>query len=120
MFSSIQLGTSHLNLFDLYQLNLPCELVTLSGCGTGLNVVVGGDELLGLVRGLLYAGTQGVLVTLWDVNDGTAAQAMGLFYEGLNYKKNKAVALREAALSIRRSYPHPFHWAPFVLVGKYL
>ena len=59
MFSSISLGDSHLNLFDLYQLNLPCELVTLSGCGTGLNMVVGGDELLGLVRGLLYAGRAG-------------------------------------------------------------
>src|SRR6185312_8835626 len=49
LFSSISLGDSHLNLFDLYQLNLPCELVTLSGCGTGLNMVVGGDELLGMV-----------------------------------------------------------------------
>ena len=42
MFSSISLGNSQLSLFDLYQLNLPSELVTLSGCGTGLNVVVGG------------------------------------------------------------------------------
>jgi hypothetical protein len=45
MFSSISLGDSQLNLFDLYQLRLPAELVTLSGCGTGLNMVVGGDEL---------------------------------------------------------------------------
>ncbi len=97
MFSSIRLGTSHLNLFDLYQLDLPCELITLSGCGTGLNVVVGGDELLGLVRGLLYAGTQGVLVTLWDVNDRSTAEAMGLFYEGLKAHKYKAEALHQAA-----------------------
>ncbi len=45
MFSSISLGTSELSLFDLYQLNLPAELITLSGCGTGLDMVVGGDEL---------------------------------------------------------------------------
>ena len=38
MFSSISLGDSQLNLFDLYQLALPCELVTLSGCGTGLDI----------------------------------------------------------------------------------
>jgi CHAT domain-containing protein len=69
---------------------------------------------------LLYAGTQGVLVTLWDVNDGSAAQAMGLFYEALKSKKNKAESLRQATLAIRRTNPHPFHWAPFVLVGKYL
>src|SRR5450756_2216936 len=88
MFSSISLGDSHLNLFDLYQLNLPCELVTLSGCGTGLNMVVGGDDLLGLVRGLLYAGAQGVLVTLWDVNDRSTAEFMKLFYEALKTNKN--------------------------------
>ena len=120
MFSSIRLGNSHLNLFDLYQLNLPCELITLSGCGTGLNVVVGGDELLGLVRGLLYAGTQGVLVSLWDVNDASTAEFMGLFYNGLKANKNKADTLRLTMQEIRRSHPHPYYWAPFVLVGKYL
>jgi len=119
MFSSISLGNSHLSLFDLYQLDLPSELVTLSGCGTGLNVVVGGDELLGLVRGLLYAGTHGVLVTLWDVNDRSTAEFMKLFYERLRSLKNKAAAVQSAMAEIRKSYPHPFYWAPFVLVGKY-
>jgi CHAT domain-containing protein/tetratricopeptide (TPR) repeat protein len=120
MFSSIGLGDSHLNLFDLYQLNLPCELVTLSGCGTGLNMVVGGDELLGLVRGLLYAGAHGVLVTLWDVNDRSTAEFMKLFYQAFKTNKNKALAVQEAMAEIRRMYRHPYYWAPFVLVGKYL
>jgi CHAT domain-containing protein/tetratricopeptide (TPR) repeat protein len=120
MFSSISLGDSQLNLFDLYQLNLPCELVTLSGCGTGLNMVVGGDELLGLVRGLFYAGAQGVLVTLWDVSDQSTAEFMELFYAGLRGEKNKAEAVQGAMAEIRRRYPHPYYWAPFVLVGKYL
>ncbi|MEO8591908.1 MAG: CHAT domain-containing protein [Candidatus Solibacter sp.] len=120
MFSSISLGDGPLNLFDLYQLELPCELVTLSGCGTGLHMVVGGDELLGLVRGLLYAGSQSVLVTLWDVNDQSTAEFMALFYEAFKANKNKALALREAMAEIRRRYRHPYYWAPFILVGKYL
>ena len=119
MFSSISLGDSQLSLFDLYQLDLPAELVTLSGCGTGLNVVVGGDELLGLVRGLLYAGAQGVLVTLWDVNDQSTAEFMKLFYEHLKTNPNKAQAVQHATSEIRKKYAHPFYWAPFVLVGKY-
>jgi CHAT domain-containing protein len=119
MFSSISLGNSQLSLFDLYQLSLPAELVTLSGCGTGLNVVVGGDELLGLVRGLLYAGAQGVLVTLWDVNDQSTAEFMKLFYERLKTNPNKAQAVQYATAEIRKKYAHPFYWAPFVLVGKY-
>jgi CHAT domain-containing protein len=119
MFSSISLGNSELSLFDLYHLSLPSELVTLSGCGTGLNVVVGGDELLGLKRGLLYAGAQGVLLTLWDVNDQSTAEFMKLFYEHLQRDPNKARAAQHAMAEIRRAYPHPFYWAPFVLVGKY-
>jgi CHAT domain-containing protein len=119
MFSAIGLGDSQLNLFDLYQLNLPAELVTLSGCGTGLNVVVGGDELLGLKRGLLYAGAEGVLLTLWDVNDQSTAEFMKLFYTRMKTSRNKAEALQSAMREIREAYPHPFYWAPFVLVGKY-
>ncbi len=119
MFSSISLGNSQLNLFDLYQLSLPAELVTLSGCGTGLNVVVGGDELLGLKRGLLYAGAQGVLLTLWDVNDQSTAEFMKLFYERLRTAPDKAKALQGAMKEVRGEYAHPFYWAPFVLVGTY-
>jgi CHAT domain-containing protein len=118
MFSSLQLGGSRLSLFDLYQLKLSAELVTLSGCGTGLNVVEGADELMGLVRGLLYAGAQAALVTLWDVNDQTTEEFMTAFYRRLPEAAGKAQALREAMWQIREKYPHPFYWAPFVLVGK--
>ena len=120
MFSSISLGDRPLSLFDLYHLSLPAELVTLSGCGTGLNVVVGGDELLGLKRGLLYAGAQSILLTLWDVHDQSTAEFMKLFYNRLSSRHDKAEAVRHAMSEIRKEYPHPFYWAPFVLVGKYL
>ncbi|MBI3669367.1 MAG: CHAT domain-containing protein [Acidobacteria bacterium] len=118
MFSSLRLGTSQLTLFDLYNLELPAELVTLSGCGTGLNLVVGGDELLGLVRGLLYAGAQALLVTLWDVNDISTAEFMKSFYHCLQAQPDKAMAVQSAMRELRQSFPHPYYWAPFALIGK--
>ena len=119
MFSSVQLGTSRLSLFDLYQLELPAELVTLSGCGTGLNVAEGGDELLGLVRGLLYAGTRSALVTLWDVSDSSTSEFMSRFYGFLGDPgQDKGTALQRAMLEVREGHPHPYYWAPFVLVGR--
>jgi len=118
MFSAIRLGTSELRLFDLYRLQLPAELVTLSGCGTGLGVVVGGDDLIGLVRGLLYAGARAALVTLWDVHDQSTAMFMRLFYERLQADPDKARAVQGAMQEVRRAFPHPYHWAPFVLIGK--
>ena len=42
MFSSVRLADSYLNIYDLYELSLPAELLTLSGRGTGLNVVAAG------------------------------------------------------------------------------
>ncbi len=118
MFSGIRLGGSYLSLFDLYQMELPAELITLSGCSTGLNVVADGDELLGLARGLIHAGAETSLLTLWEVQDHSAAQLMMSFYRQLVCGRIKTDALQQAMLQVRLEYPHPYHWAPFILVGK--
>ncbi|MGH9790995.1 MAG: CHAT domain-containing protein, partial [Candidatus Acidiferrales bacterium] len=118
MFSRIRLGQSYLSVYDLYNLDLPAELVTLSGCATGVNVVAAGDELLGLVRGLFSAGAQSLLLTLWDVNDKSTAEFMRLFYGRLRDSGDKAGAVRDAMLELRSKYPHPYYWAPFLLIGK--
>jgi CHAT domain-containing protein len=117
MFSSIQLGDGPLGVYDLYQLRLSAELVTLSGCSTGRSAVAGGDELLGLVRGLLYAGARAVMLTLWDTDDRSAADFMKAFYGHLQRGAGKGRAAQDAMLEIRTRYPHPFHWAPFTLIG---
>jgi CHAT domain-containing protein len=118
MFSSIRLGQSMLSLFDLYRLQLDAELVTLSGCGTGMNVVIGGDELIGLVRGLLYAGARSLLVSLWEVHDESTAEFMRDFYRSYESNSNKSNALRDAVISLREKRPHPYYWAAFSMVGK--
>ena len=120
MFSGIRLGGSYLTLYDLYNLKLPAELVALSGCVTGLNVVAAGDELLGLARGLFRAGAASLLVSLWDVPDRSTAEFMSAFYDRLSSVPNRAAALRDAMLEVRRQYPHPLYWAPFLLSGKVL
>jgi tetratricopeptide (TPR) repeat protein len=119
MFSSIRLGNSLLSLFDLYQLRFDAELVTLSGCGTGMNVVIGGDELIGLVRGLLYAGAQTLMVSLWEVHDQSTAEFMRDFYQDYKISANKANALRNAVLKLKQKHRHPYYWAAFALVGKF-
>ncbi len=118
MFSSIKLADSYLTLYDLYHMNLPADLLTLSGCVTGLNVVAGGDELLGLTRGLLYAGARSLLLSLWEVDDRSTAELMKEFYGGLTRDRKKADALRLAMLELRKRYPHPYYWAPFKLIGN--
>jgi CHAT domain-containing protein len=120
MFSGVRLGDGYLYLYELYNLQLTAELLTLSGCATGLNVVADGDELLGLIRGSLYAGARSLLLTLWEVNDQSANLFMTSFYKLLQESGNKAAAVTQAAREVRKHYPHPYHWAPFVIVGKAL
>ena len=118
MFSGIRLGDGYLNLYDLYQMRLDARLVTLSGCATGMNFVAAGDELLGLQRGLFCAGATTLLLSLWDVHDQSTSQLMQFFYRDFLRTGNMAGALQHAMQELRRENPHPYFWAPFVLVGK--
>jgi CHAT domain-containing protein/tetratricopeptide (TPR) repeat protein len=118
MFSGVRLGDGIFSLYDLYQIKLPAELITLSGCATGLSVVKDGDELLGLLRGLIHAGAHATLLTLWDVQDRSTSEFMTSFYGHLGRGKDIATALRTATIELRERYPHPYYWAPFVIVGK--
>jgi CHAT domain-containing protein/Tfp pilus assembly protein PilF len=118
MFSGIRLGDGYLNVYDLYQMRLPAKLVTLSGCATGMNFVSAGDELLGLQRGLFCAGATSLLLSLWDVHDQTTAQLMQAFYKNYLETEDMALSLHTAMKQLREEAPHPYFWAPFILVGK--
>jgi CHAT domain-containing protein/tetratricopeptide (TPR) repeat protein len=118
MFSGIRLGDGYLNLYDLYQMRLDARLVALSGCATGMNFVAAGDELLGLQRGLFCAGATTLLLSLWDVHDQSTAHLMQHFYRHYIQTGDMAGALQHAMREVRSQSPHPYFWAPFVLVGK--
>ncbi len=118
MFSGIRLGDGYLNLYDLYQLRLSARHVTLSGCATGMNFVAAGDELLGLQRGLFCAGAASLLLSLWDVHDRSTAELMQAFYQGYIKTGDMAKSLQSAMTQLRQQNPHPYFWAPFVLVGQ--
>jgi CHAT domain-containing protein/Tfp pilus assembly protein PilF len=58
-----------LELQDIYNLDLPVDLVVLSACETGLGKEISGEGLVGLTRGFMYAGAPRVVASLWKVDD---------------------------------------------------
>ncbi len=116
-FSSIRLADGPLSLYDLYRLRLPVDLVTLSGCSTGVSAILGGDELVGLVRGLFQAGARASMLSLWDVSDVSTLRFMREFYARLGGGAEAALALQGAQAEVRGEFEHPFYWAPFCLYG---
>src|SRR5205807_8389379 len=78
----------------------------------------GGDALLGMEPGLFYAGASSLLLSLWDVNDRSTAGFMHEFYKGFIRTGDMAVSLQAGMRELKGEHPHPYFWAPFVLVGK--
>ena len=112
--------------YEIADLSLPCDLIVLSACETGVGRKIAGEGVLGLPRLFLGAGAKSVLMTLWQVHDEFASALMPRFYElfredGLS----KAGALAHAKRGVLRHqnaerkihYQHPFFWACFVLYG---
>ena len=118
MFSALRLHDGWLMAADAMSLDLDGALVTLSACESGRSEVYGGDETLGLARAFLGAGAATLVVSLWLVQDETTAEMMGEWYDRLRGGQGRAATLRDAQLEIKRRYPHPYYWAPFVLIGR--
>lgn len=109
-----------LGLSDIYNMKLSADLVVLSACRTGLGQDVGGEGLLGLTRGFMYAGAQSVVASLWKVDDRATAALMENFYKGLlRDGLTPAAALRAAKIEMRKQerWRHPYYWAGFILQG---
>jgi tetratricopeptide (TPR) repeat protein len=121
-FSSVLLADGQLTTFDVFGLDLRgCELVTLSGCETGLSLSGGGDEQLGMGRAFLAAGASSLVMSLWPVEDNSTNALMQIFYQRLLRGDSKVQALRTAQCYLLTQtappYPHPYFWAAFRLVG---
>lgn len=113
-----------MEVHEILELKLNATLVTLSACDTALGSgyfadVPAGDDLIGLTRAFLYAGTPSVLASLWEVNDRSAVSLMRDFYGRLRTAdKVTALAMTQRGLRRRGAYRHPYYWSGFVLVGQ--
>lgn len=111
-----------LRLHDVYNLDLPVDMVVLSACQTARGKQVRSEGLIGLTRGFMYAGAPRVVASLWKVEDEATAELMRLFYLNM-FRDNMSppAALRQAQMSLRRQRGRsaPYYWAGFVLQGEW-
>lgn len=118
MFSALKLHDGWLHAADVLELELDGALVTLSACESGRSQVLGGDEVIGLARAFLGAGASTLVVSLWLVQDETTALLMADWYAHLRAGLEPPAALRAAQRALHARFPHPYYWAPFILLGQ--
>lgn len=115
-----------LQLFEIYGLDLSCDLAVLSACQTRTGPEVEGEGVFALSRGFLVAGADRVVASLWRVDDEATAELIGDFFQQVvsagrsGRRPAFAEALRQARRKIRNQsrWRDPYYWAPFVLDGK--
>lgn len=112
----------YLRLHEIYNLNLPADLVVLSACQTGIGKQIKGEGLIALTRGFTYAGAARVVASLWKVDDEATRDLMEEFYKQMFINKLKpAAALRKAQINLshQSQWRSPYYWAGFVLQGEW-
>lgn len=95
------------------------RLVTLSACDTAvIDMISAADEAIGLPSAFLAAGVDGVIASLWPVEDRVTAELMGYLYEGLVSNLDPPTALRDAQRRFRAAGSRPAQdWAAFIYLG---
>ena len=144
LFSGDTENDGRLEVWELMQTPLAAFFVDMSACNTSRGAISSGDEVVGLSRGMLYAGTPSLLGSLWSIDDKATSVLMASFYKGLLSGKRPTTALRDAQLKMmpqssdistyRRPmktgesdhqvssssrYSHPFFWAAFNIIGDW-
>jgi CHAT domain-containing protein len=115
-------GDESLYSYELYNMHLRAELVTLSACNTGFGKLQRGEGLQSLARGFMYAGCPNVMMSLWTAPDQATASLMADFYEGIKSGLPKDEALRKAKLQYLEAadplMANPYLWSSFIFVGN--
>jgi CHAT domain-containing protein len=111
---------------EMARLSMKATLVYLSACVSGRADTGPGDEIMGVVRSLIRAEVATAVVSLWPVSasqpgrPGPTRMLTQRFYEAwLGQGLSKVQALRTAQIETMQLFPHPYHWAPFSLVGDW-
>jgi len=84
-----------LKVADIFNLNLPADLVVLSACQTALGSDIKGEGLVGMTRAFMYAGGEACRSQPRKVDDLATAELMTAFYRRLAAGKNPAAALQK-------------------------
>jgi CHAT domain-containing protein len=99
---------------ELKYLNLSeTNLLVLSACETAVSypLMIGNYNLS---EEFIRSGVKNVISTIWKVDDKVTQKFMTIFYDSLSKNNSIEYSLKITKSILRKEYPHPYYWAPFV------
>lgn len=107
--------------YEIYQVPLSARMVVLSACKTGSGDIQSGEGMFSMARSFFYAGCPSIVLSLWNLKDGSSSEIIAAYYQYLKTGMKKDESLRSAKLSYLNNtdnyLSHPANWAGTMLVG---
>lgn len=119
MFSALLFSDGPLYAAEIARGGLRARFACLSACETGALSHAVRAEPDGLVRAFLARGGEGVLASLWPLDDEAAARFFASLYNHLEPCDDLTQAVDRARSEVREWRPHPYFWASLSLFGGY-
>ncbi|MCB0573524.1 MAG: CHAT domain-containing protein, partial [Saprospiraceae bacterium] len=94
-------------------------LTVIDACFSGAGEAKGFEGQFGIRRGFRVAGSDYLILSLWEANDSASVYFMNDFYKRLFAAPPEEIhkAFREAVQKQRDVFREPYYWANFVLIG---
>jgi CHAT domain-containing protein len=116
------LNDGYLKTYEVYGVPLKARMVVLSSCNTGTGILFSGEGILSLARGFIYAGSQSVVMSLWEIEDKSGTLIVEKFYKNLKSGYSKSIALKKARRDFLKDADqlrsHPYFWSTLVIYGN--
>ncbi len=106
---------------ELYNQNIPAEMVVLGACNTGNGYLKNGEGIMSISHAFTLAGSKSNVFSLWEIPDRETAELMSYFYKFLKKGQRKDEALANAKREFVKNNPlknHPYFWAGFIVNGN--
>lgn len=112
---------------EIAKLKCKADLVMLSACQTGLGKAYGSEGIYGLPQAFFIAGANGVIASLWPVDDRATSILGAQVYKLVNEKN---ISYEKALNEVKRQFIRgdhnkdgydftaPVYWSPFIYNGK--
>jgi CHAT domain-containing protein len=114
----------YLTVKEIESMNIPADLVVLSGCSKQANGNDDGYGVHNFSSSFILAGVNAMVLSLWVTTDEAREKFMGGLYEQLRGGVvTTAVAVKQVKERFIRGdfgdeYRNPHYWAPFIYIGR--
>ena len=121
--ASLFLGdTDSITAGDVYQQEVPVDLLILDGCETGVGPYQASEGLQNLSRAFTQAGSSAILMSKWPVEAVVQQRLMESLLANLKSGMPKDLAWKKAQLAYLEAVPldhmYPYYWAAMMPIGN--